>query len=39
MAKDIDVNFLLIQSSRWDKEDPNKDLYKPKNKELGLNAH
>jgi MoaA/NifB/PqqE/SkfB family radical SAM enzyme len=35
ISKDIDVNFLLIQSSRWDKHDP----YKPTNKELRLNDH
>lgn len=35
MAKDIDVNLLLIQSSRWNRQDP----YKPTNKELRLNAH
>jgi len=35
ISKDIDVDLLLIQSSRWDKYDP----YKPKNEELRLNAH
>ena len=35
ISKDIDVNLLLIQSSRWDKHDP----YKPTNKELRLNDH
>ena len=35
ISKDIDVNLLLIQSSRWDKQDP----YKPRNEELRLNAH
>ena len=35
LAKEVDVPFMLIQSSRWEGDD---DPLKPKNKEVALNA-